>query len=246
MALNAVRKSSVTSEIMEEIQSAMADGTLRRGSRLPPEPQLASNLQVSRASLREVLKVLEFLGIIETHRGTGTFVAEKPRLPVVDPLVFLLLLQDGSREQLIELRFLVESTFTKLAQQRLEQGHIAQLEESIILLRNAAGVGVATADHDLAFHRIILEATGNPFVIQVGNSVFELFRDSIGRGVQEYPNAAIAHHDQILAALVSGEPGRVDAAIGDSYANWRHFVGARSESPVKDVGVAATPPRRAE
>lgn len=220
-----VPRSSVVHHIMEQIKDAMASGALRRGDRLPPEPQLAEELQVSRASLREVLKVLESLGIIETRRGAGTFIAKHPKQQVADSLLFLLLLEDGTQEQLVELRYVMETSFTKLAQQRVEPEHLAALEENVAELERAIERDEVTVELDIAFHRAVLEITGNPFVIQVGTSIFELFRESMGRGVRTKSSSAVEHHRAIVEALRSGDPAAVDAAITSSYEFWQTLVG---------------------
>lgn len=209
---------------MQQMKDAMASGALRRGDRLPPEPELADQLQVSRTSLREVLKVLESLGIIETRRGAGTFIAKEPKRQMVDSLLFLLLLEDGTEEQLVELRYVLESSFTRLAQRRLTPLDIADLERSIAELERAAERGTVDVEFDIGFHRRVLEATGNPFVVQVGTSIYELFRESMDRGVRSSPSTAIEHHRLILDALKSGDAAQVDDAIHVSYAFWKDLV----------------------
>jgi len=236
-AFRPVPRSSVVHNIMEQIKDAMASGALRRGDRLPPEPQLADELQVSRASLREVLKVLESLGILETRRGAGTFIAKKPKQQVADSLLFLLLLEDGTESQLVELRYVLETSFTKLAQQRVQPRHLAALEASISELERAIERGEVDVDIDIAFHRAVLEATGNPFVIQVGTSIFELFRESMGRGIRTNSAAAVEHHRMIVDALRSKDPALVDEAIRVSYGFWRRLVrnGHNGESADDDA-----------
>ena len=209
---------------MQQMKDAMASGALRRGDRLPPEPELAEQLQVSRASLREVLKVLESLGILETRRGSGTFIAKEPKRQMVDSLLFLLLLEDGTEEQLIELRYVLETTFTRLAQQRMTPRDVADLERSIAELERATEAGNVDVELDIGFHRRVLEATENPFVVQVGASIYELFRESMGRGVRSSPNTAIEHHRGILDALKSGDADQVDDAIRVSYVFWKDLV----------------------
>ncbi len=239
-----VPRSSVVHHIMEQIKDAMASGALRRGDRLPPEPQLAEELHVSRASLREVLKVLESLGILETRRGAGTFIAKHPKQQVADSLLFLLLLEDGTEDQLVELRYVLETSFTKLAQQRVRPRHLAALEANIAELERAIERGEVDVDIDIAFHRTVLEATGNPFVIQVGTSIYELFRESMGRGVRTNSAAAVAHHRMIIDALRSKDPAHVDEAIRVSYEFWRRLV--RNELDDEETDDAAAKKARGD
>jgi GntR family transcriptional regulator, transcriptional repressor for pyruvate dehydrogenase complex len=214
-------RASVAHHVMAEIQAAMQRGELRRGDRLPTEMDLADQFQVSRTSIREALKVLEVMGLLDVRRGSGTFIATTPRMPTVDPLLFLLLLEDGTRADLVDLRFIVEVGFTQLAHRRMEPATLDLLEQNVSELEAAVAAGAVTADHDLSFHRIILEATKNPFVIQIGRTVLELFRESIGRGVQAFPQRAIDHHKAIVATLRDGTIRDVEAAIRDSYELWK-------------------------
>lgn len=215
---------SIAKNVISQIKRAMEDGRLRRGDRLPPEPVFAEQMQVSRASLREALKVLEVMGVLEVRRGSGTYIAERPRLPTVDPLLFLLLLQDGSVADLVEVRYMIEVGFTRLAQPRLTPVDFERLERSVHDLRRSVADGTATAEEDLAFHRIILDATQNQFVIQIGNTILELFRESIGRGVTTFPTQAVQHHEAILAALKKGGTDEIEAAIEQSYEYWRNTI----------------------
>jgi GntR family transcriptional regulator, transcriptional repressor for pyruvate dehydrogenase complex len=215
---------SIAKNVISQIKRAMEEGRLRRGDQLPPEPLLAEQMQVSRASLREALKVLEVMGVLEVRRGSGTYIADRPRLPTVDPLLFLLLLQDGDAGDLVEVRYMIEVGFTRLAQARLTSDDFDRLERSVNDLRRSVAAGTATAEEDLAFHRIILEATHNQFVIQIGNTILELFRESIGRGVKTFPTQAVEHHEAILAALKKGGPQEIESAIEQSYEFWRNTI----------------------
>ncbi len=214
---------SVASHVIAQIEAAMRRGDLRRGDRLPTEIELAEQFQVSRTSIREALKVLEILGLLDVKRGAGTFIATAPRMPTLDPLLFLLLLEDGSRDDLVEVRFMVEVGFTQLAQARMELETIERLEENVRELEVAVAADQVTAEHDLSFHQIILEATRNPFVIQIGRTVLELFRESIGQGVRTFPQRAIDHHKAIVRALRDGTKTEVEQVIRDSYEFWKEL-----------------------
>lgn len=219
-------RASVVKTVISQIQGAMERGQLKRGDRLPPEPELAGQLNVSRGSLREALKVLEVMGLLKVQRGSGTFIAEEPRLPDVDPLLFLLVLEDGTRSQLVDLRFVIEVGFTRLAQPNLGDEDFARLEQTIEDLGGAINAGEVDSEHDLVFHRYILDATDNPFVIQIGNTVLELFRESISRTLKEVPGYAVEHHRLILDALRNGGPEEIEEAVRQSYLVWKEYVRA--------------------
>ena len=221
MVFEPLDRVSIATHVIAQIQAAMQRGDLRRGDRLPTEIELAEQFQASRTSIREALKVLEILGLLDVRRGAGTFVASTPRMPTIDPLLFLLLLEDGTRDDLVEVRFMVEVGFTQLAQARMDADTLERLERNVADLEAAVASGEVTAEHDLSFHQIILEATRNPFVIQIGRTVLQLFRDSIGRGVRTFPQRAIDHHKAIVRVLREGTEDDVEAAIRDSYEFWK-------------------------
>jgi GntR family transcriptional repressor for pyruvate dehydrogenase complex len=216
-----LNRASIAKHVIAQIQRAMKRGDLRRGDRLPTELELAEQFQVSRTSIREALKVLEVMGLLEVRRGAGTYIATEPRMPTVDPLLFLLLLEDGTQADLVDVRFMIEVGFTKLAQERMTPEVANELAASITELERAVAAGVVSAEHDLKFHQTILEATENPFVIQIGRTVLELFRESIGQGVRMFPQRAIDHHKLILKALQEGTPEEIEAAIRKSYELWK-------------------------
>jgi GntR family transcriptional regulator, transcriptional repressor for pyruvate dehydrogenase complex len=221
MVFEPLDRVSIATHVISQIQAAMQRGDLRRGDRLPTETELAEQFQASRTSIREALKVLEILGLLDVRRGAGTYIASTPRMPTVDPLLFLLLLEDGTRDDLVEVRFMIEVGFTQLAQARMDAATLERLERNVEALEAAVAAGDVTAEHDLSFHQIILEATANPFVIQIGRTVLQLFRDSIGRGVRTFPQRAIDHHKAIVRVLREGTRDDVEAAIRDSYEFWK-------------------------
>jgi len=219
------RSARVAEAIVHRIKEAMVSGRLRRGDRLPSEQELAVELKVSRASVREALKILEALGAVEIRQGSGTFIPETPRPPYIDPLQFLLFLGDGTRTDLVEFRFMLETAFCRIAQLKLTEQDVQKLEISIKELEEAYRRGRVTVEHDLKFHHLILDATRNSFIIQHGKWVLDLFHDSIDIGVHRYTNEAIRHHRLILEALKSKDPIQLELAIRESYRFWQAHVG---------------------
>jgi GntR family transcriptional repressor for pyruvate dehydrogenase complex len=223
----------VTVTVLKEIQDAMLRGELKRGDRLPSEPELASMLGVSRPAIREALKVLEALSVVDVKRGNGTFIHEQPELPQVNPLLFLLLLQDGTARDLVELRFLMEFGSARILQQRLSPEIVTRLRQHIESLERAYASNTLEVEHDLGFHRIILESTGNPFLIQIGTVVLEMVKQYVDIGVHNFPEMAIKHHKEILEALESGDLAALETANLHSYEGfWRALRGGDKPPPV--------------
>lgn len=212
----------------------MDRGELHRGDRLPSEQELCAELGVSRVAVREALKILEALGVVEIRHGRGMFIPEYPRPPVIDPLQFLLSLGDADPEHVKELRFMVELGFSRIAQRKISEAELRKLEENLNALKKASEKKQVTLEMDLEFHYLILEATRNPLIIQLGKAILGLFHDSIEAGIKEHPEAPVKHHTLIFEAMKSRDPERLEAALLESYRYWQeHLKPARKQGKKK-------------
>jgi GntR family transcriptional repressor for pyruvate dehydrogenase complex len=145
--------------IAERITATIANGSLRPGDRLPSEPDLARQLQVGRTSLREALKKLATLGVIEVVRGKGTFVREPP---ADDPTTQYVKwgVEDGfALTELLEVRISLESTAAGLACARASADELAELQRLRIAHDDAHDAGLdALVRTDEELHEAIVNA----------------------------------------------------------------------------------------
>jgi len=227
------RSQKVARAIVQRILTAMSEGSLKRGDRLPSEQELAAELGTSRIAVREALKILEALGAVEIRQGSGTYIPKEPRPPVINPLQFLLSLGDAQPEHVKELRFMVELGFSRIAQRKITEEELEKLEESLIKLKEAFKKGTVDVELDLEFHYLILETTRNPLIIQLGKSILSLFHDSIEAGVREHPEAPVQHHTLILEAMKSRDPQKLEAALLESYRYWQEHLGPKRKADGK-------------
>ena len=91
-----VRNKSLSKMVMESIKEVLIQKTLKPGDRLPTETELCESLGVGKSSVREAIKMLEVLGVVETHQGEGTYISEKIPENSLNPLVFQLLIDYGN------------------------------------------------------------------------------------------------------------------------------------------------------
>lgn len=109
-----VVKSTVPGQVIEQIKELLVKGELKRGDRLPPERQLADMLGVSRPSLREALRALEYAGMLETRVGEGIFVADGDSI-MMNNLLMLHLIKQYALEEMIEVRKVLETSNVRFA-----------------------------------------------------------------------------------------------------------------------------------
>jgi len=205
-------------------------GELTPGQKLPSEPQLARQLGVGRSAVREALKVLQAIGVVESRRGSGTYIVKEPSGRLLNPLSFAIILGTTVSSELIELRVMIEIGYCELAASQATEVDWERIEAAAAAIEEAAPYeDPQTLAHlDLAFHYAILEATHNPLVQKIGRTVEELFFTSISDNFQHAANIepAIEAHRQIVAALRSGDLLQIRTAIVDSLKNtpWKDQV----------------------
>lgn len=117
--------------MLEEIRKYIRDHQLNPGDKLPSERELAERLGAGRSSIREALRALELLGLIETKHGEGTFLRNYRSLQSVELLSSFVLLEDRTKNELIETKHLLEKEGTKLAFHHLDEDTIEALTKSI-------------------------------------------------------------------------------------------------------------------
>jgi GntR family transcriptional regulator, transcriptional repressor for pyruvate dehydrogenase complex len=219
-----LEKGSVVRLVLERIKEAMLSKELRRGDYLPSETELTRSLGVGKTSVREAIKMLEAMGIVEVRQGHGTIIREQASDESLGPLVFQLILEQATNENLLELRRLFEPAYTLLAMEKATDEDVLRLQAQVAGFEQRIGAGTQTSDDDLAFHRIVLECTRNPFVIQIGTTIHQLFKSSISRSMRTIADVALRDHKAILAAFAARDPEALRAAVFRSFEGWKRSL----------------------
>ncbi|MEU0568321.1 FadR/GntR family transcriptional regulator [Nonomuraea sp. NPDC005983] len=215
-----------------EAQEGVKELILRRGlvagDPLPTESELMEELGISRNSVREALKALQAVGIVDIRHGFGMFVGRMSLAGLVDELAFhsRITLQGGVNHlaHLTEIRELLESS---LVQRLIDLGDEADLSpaaEVIARMEAEAQLGQVSPEIDRLFHDLLYRPVGNPLVSQLLGAfwdVFDQLRDHLG-APDESPADVARRHRDILDAVTAGDR---TAAIKAVYA---HFNGVRN------------------
>ena len=153
---------SVTQEAIDKIKAMIIDGDLRPGARLPKEADLAEQLGLSRNSLREAVRALTLIRILETRQGDGTYVTSLEPSVLLETMTFVAdFHQDGSLLHVFQVRRILESAATSLAAQLITDDELQVLEE-LVGGMDACETVEAFVENDLVFHRTIALASRNP------------------------------------------------------------------------------------
>lgn len=203
-------------------------GELSAGDQLPGERELAAQMRVSRAAVREAVKTLRERGLVEIKVGRGTFVAdiEESSVESLHNTLSLLTHDSDSQDDLLQIRAIFEPAIAALAAPHLSDADIAELEIVVHEMDLAMDDPERFVSADLEFHNIIARATGNRLIPILLSSFMTLLRDQRKRtfNTSNGPQNGQIHHKKILAAL----RGRDSAAARDAMA--AHIQQVRRDS----------------
>ncbi len=202
---NRVEQNKVALDIIRQVREAILEGKLQAGDRLPPEKQLLAKFGVGKHTLREAVRALEAMGFLSIRKGYGggAVVLEVDMNTTRDSIANFLHFQNVSVRNLSEVRKLIEPYLARLAAERLKEEGLQDLEDCNQACREAMLVGQSMGSHEIKFHRILADASGNPVLILILDFVNSVLTDS-KRHLQPGPDFSqevLEAHERILAAV---------------------------------------------
>ena len=244
----AVPSPSQTDVVVSGIKRMLLDGTLGPGQRLPVEADLARALGVSRGPLREGVRALSYLGVLETRQGAGTYVTALDPALLLAPVSFLADLQrPGGSPALHEVRRLLETEAAALAARHAGPQALAAAQEALAAAQEAldavSGPGEvdpqAFVEADVRFHRAVAQASGNPVLAALVQAFAgPTVRARVRRATGEEGALArtVQEHRAVLEALRAGDPDRARLRMGAHLLAVEDFLAGAGEDP--DAGPA--------
>src|SRR5947207_7358051 len=133
------QKEDVGTKLLATFKQLISDGAIVPGGRLPAEREMASSLKVSRGSLRQVLKMLEIMGVVSQRVGDGTYLNAAAPSMFAEPMKFLILLDGISFEELMDARLIVEPELAARAASRASPNEIDELGCSLAQMEKSSG-----------------------------------------------------------------------------------------------------------
>jgi len=200
---------AVTDDAIDKIKEMIVSGQWRPGDRLPKEADLAAQLGLSRNSLREAVRALSQLRILDVKQGDGTYVTSlKPQL-LLDAVSFAVEVhRDGSVLEFFEVRRMLEPAAAAMASSRMSDEEVELLRLHLAKVQADSTVEELVAN-DLEFHQRIAEASGNSVLCSLINGLASpTLRGRLWRGVNEEGawKRTQLEHRSILDAIASRQP----------------------------------------
>lgn len=210
----AIRKNRVHEEVAKQIERLIVQ-KLQPGDKLPAERELAELLGVSRSSIRDAIRRLEIVGLVEPRQGAGTVVREISTATLVSPLANVIAHRRQLVGELLDFRRMLEPPLAARAATHASNGEIAGMDEILRRQDKKVRQGELAVEEDTEFHYRIALASGNSVVLKVMDVVMDLLRETRSRSLQTEgrPQKSLAGHKRILAAMKRHDPAAAEAAM---------------------------------
>jgi DNA-binding FadR family transcriptional regulator len=214
--------------VQDAIKEYITDNNLHAGDPLLPETELAKRLGVSRNSIREGVKALESMGILETRRGIGVFVRDFSFDPILDNLPYGLLQDLKVLSDLLEIRQVLETGMIAKIVPMVSDQDLEELHEVLSQMKSRANKGEPFREEDREFHRKLFQNANNDVLIKLLDLFWLTFSKTSAYADLEdrYPMQTYLDHAAIVDAIADGNVNETRSALTQHYTSIQERLGA--------------------
>ena len=227
MELKRVKNPSVVQQVIDSLTEAMIQKELRPGDKIPTENELSESLGVARNSVREAIKILVFLGVLEIRRPEGTFVCNGFSESMINPMIYGIILNQGdSYDSLMELREMTEAGVLRLAMEKQTKEDMEGLSRALAQMKEAFFREPqdlqASFEADNRFHDTIMEMGRNVMVSKI-NNIVRILTESVrydtvsGMITSGRADDLYEAHERIYQMLCEKDTGNLNECIRGTY-----------------------------
>ncbi len=226
--LKSLKTETVVQRVVNSLTEGIISGELKPGDKLPTEPELSENFGVARTSVREAIKILAYMGVLESRRSEGTFVSSGYKESMIDPMIYGIILDRGEDfDSLMELRELIEVGILQLAVKKANEEDLEKLKqclEQFEMAKSSAPDKLTEAlfEADNRFHDTVAELCHNSLVVKIDAVVRMLTYATRHETVKmmaenQKSDELLAAHWQIYDMLKSRELNNMQERIRQTY-----------------------------
>ena len=219
---------TLVKEIIIQLSQAIIEGDFKPGDKLPSEAELCEQLGVGRNSLRESIRMLNAMGVVETKRGQGTFLRKTISHDVFNPLIFRLILEPKSTVDVYELRVMIKSIVIIMAIKKASVEEIKSIrnliDETAFIAKNKTASVDELVKLDVDFHLQIARCVHNPLIEAILETLVLMFQPSIKKVLLKEDGLAlcIKNHYAIVDLIEKRDIVKVfdlvEKTLSDSFA----------------------------
>ncbi len=206
---------TLTASAFEELISYVVHGSWKVGDRIPPERELCQQLGIARTSLREALKAMELIGMLDSRVGDGTFVCDRSEF-LSRPLLWAFTgTHDAELRDIMEARLFLERDLAGLAAERASDSEIDEIGKTVEDMRNCIASGESPIDADMQFHLAVARAAHN----EVMRNAVQLLRNLLRQWLQlkllipQVPGKVLGQHEEVFRAIRARDAAAARAAM---------------------------------
>jgi GntR family transcriptional repressor for pyruvate dehydrogenase complex len=201
-----IKNTKVYEQVIEQIKEMIVNGTLKKGDKLPSERELSLTLNISRASIREALRSLEIIGLVQSRQGEGNFISDNFDNLLLEPLSMIFMLNNCDSLEILELREAIEMETAVLATDKVKEQDIEELSEIADKIKTCVNEG-ERVKYDKEFHYKIAKISNNVLIINILNTLSSLMdrfiQDAREKILTAVENKDIINeqHEEIIFAM---------------------------------------------
>jgi GntR family transcriptional regulator, transcriptional repressor for pyruvate dehydrogenase complex len=210
-----IKKTRIPEEVADRIRVLILDGSFPPGQPLPAERVLAERFGVSRGSIRDALRILEMIGLLEARHGQGTFPRELTVERLVAPLASVMNYRHDLRDELLDVRRMFEPAVARFAALRATEEDFEDLQRLVDAQREKLKTGRSAIVEDSAFHATLARSTRNRVVVSIMAILNDLLVESRARSLRQKgrPARSVDGHEAVVAALRRRDPDAAAQAM---------------------------------
>jgi GntR family transcriptional repressor for pyruvate dehydrogenase complex len=213
--IDPIKREPLTTQVARRLVEYILSGQIEPGDRMPSERQLAEAFGVGRSAMREALKALTLIGLLDVRQGDGTYLKRADSALLPNVIEWGMLLGEQRTMDLVEARQHFEPVIASLAARRRSENDLAELRRLLGRMERSADDTVGFVDADVAFHQRLAEAAGNSVLKDIHSGVQALSRAWIHRVISSAESSVPSYqeHIPVYEAVERGDPAAAAAAM---------------------------------
>jgi GntR family transcriptional repressor for pyruvate dehydrogenase complex len=208
--LKAVEKKRAYEDIVQQIRALIEEGKLKRNDHLPSERELSETFRVSRTTVREAIRTLESMKLLQSRQGNGTYVVASSEEALIQPLAAALFNEKDDIRDIFYIRKIIEPHVAELAAENATPQEMEELERILRKQEEYIGQVENIIETDSAFHNLMVKATKNRVMERLISALMDLLKQSREKYLMEEENderaiRSLEGHQRVLSAVKKGD-----------------------------------------
>jgi GntR family transcriptional repressor for pyruvate dehydrogenase complex len=208
--LKPVEKKKAYEDIVQQIRTLIEEGKLKRNDHLPSERDLSETFRVSRTTVREAIRTLESMKLLQSRQGDGTYVLASSEESLIHPLAVALFNEKDDIRDIFYIRKIIEPHVAELAAENATPQEIEEMERILQQQEESIGHGENIIETDSAFHNLMVKATTNRVLERLIAALIDLLKQSREKYLTEDENyeratRSLEGHQRVLSAVKKGD-----------------------------------------